>query len=636
MFKIPLDARAIARPGVLLNGPLGRGLERGCAGRAFSFLSRREVRVRAKCSENQIFPEPMNAIKLSISRLTIAFMIACCCQAAQGQATLSKQQIQERQAQLKADLEKMMAQLEEAVERAKAEATRIRMTKGAISLAPAQASTINQIVNEISGNTVRMLDNGAVISWESSTNANLYYDVYFRTNFDDPLESWFMLEQGYPSHGTNTYWKDTGYWGLVSQPGQDPTRFYKIVGWTNSATQPTVTISVPAGSLSGIIPISVTISTAAAVMASRLYVDGARVDEMDGSGTFSLDTSSFSSGEHNIFVIAETETGYETTDGGSVNTFNTTAYGLSQRINRVFTNSNVGAQGGPVPLPLTNTFGIMYQGNHPSWLDLGQNVNWAGPWNGLNSYVSLANEFTTPRPYGNIKSAFRIADGFMVGLGRVGHVPKFVYGNADMVRRGDMLRSPAWGGASKFNDVNFGFLIGHGVRGLSFDYTTGLPPVKDTYFPLWDEGTSYYDWVALSQCDFGSANLRWMAILSCNNLTEPNLTDLLQKKFYNQLIINENLHLLLGTGSAVYMVSNFGRIFADACVKGTNGTPMTIREAWFYAGRQTQAINNPNPGIPVLFTVVGYSSCWDDTIYNFTEPDYWLDDIWVETQQVYP
>lgn len=537
-----------------------------------------------------------------------------------------------------ASAEKMRALLEQATGKMIAEAEARRKLRPAKmeGQSAVQTKPLSSAGNAIEANSVQLLEDGALIAWQSGTNATLYYDVYFRTNFDDPTESWFMLEQGYPTHGTNTFWKDTGYWGLVSTPGQNPARFYKIVGWTNSATPPIVNITVPAGVLSGIITINVSITSGAAVLAARLYVDGARIDEMDGNGTFSLDTADFPNGEHKIFVVAENETGFESTDEGTINTFNTTAYGLSTHVVRAFANSGtMPVPSTREPIPFTNTFGIMFQGNHPSWQDLGANVNWPGPWNGLNNYVSLANEFTTPRPYGRIRSSFRIADGFTVGLGRVGNTPKFFLGNSDMVRRGDMLRSPAWGGASKFNEVNFGFLIGHGVRGLGFDYTTGLPPVKDTYFPLWDEGNSYYDWVSLSQCDFGSANLRWMAILSCNNLSQPNLDDLYNKKFSNQLIINENLHLLLGSGSAIYMVSNFGRVFADACVEGTNGTPMSIREAWFYAGTQTQGINNPHPGEPVYLTVVGYPTCWDDTLYNFNDPDP-FDLPWVETRQVYP
>lgn len=555
----------------------------------------------------------------------------------ENQRADAKAKAEETRLFLQQAMEKMIAETKEKQKVRAAKLAELSALGELKSATPSQSSA--QYSGPAYGNgqaAVQMVSDGALISWNSSTNQRLYYDIYFRTNLDDTLESWFMLEQGYPTQGTNTIWKDTGYWDLISLPGQDPTRFYKIVGWTNTAPQPVVTTTVPNGTLSGEITINVSITTTAAVLSVRLYVDGARVDEINGAGSFVLNTTNFMDGDHKIFVIAESSTGFESTDEAGSDYDNTTAYGLSTPNVRTFGNGV--AANSPknyTPIPVTNTFGIMFQGDHPSWKDLGPNVNWAGPWNGLNNYVTLANAVITPRPYGKLRSVFRIADGFTVGLGRVGNTPKFFHGNSDMVRNGDLVRSPQWGGASKFNQVNFGFLIGHGVRGLTPDYTTGFPSVKDTYFPLWTYGESHYDWVPLSQCDFGSANLRWMAILSCNNLSEPNLTDLFNKKFSNNLIINEDLHLLLGGGSAIYMVSNFGRVFADACAKGTNGTPMSIREAWFYAGTVTQGINNPNPGVPVIFTVVGYSDCWNDTIYNFSDPNYWDLPV-VESRQVYP
>jgi hypothetical protein len=56
--KFPRHA-SIARPGVLLNGPLGRGLERGCAGRAFVLRNQEGLRVRAKKARKK--PPKINA-----------------------------------------------------------------------------------------------------------------------------------------------------------------------------------------------------------------------------------------------------------------------------------------------------------------------------------------------------------------------------------------------------------------------------------------------------------------------------------------------------------------------------------------------------------------------------------------------
>lgn len=485
----------------------------------------------------------------------------------------------------------------------------------------------------------------ASLRWNSAS--NIYYEIMFRTNLSDPADFWFTLEPGYPSHGTNTFWKDTGYFGLISPPGQDFSRFYKIIGRTNGPNPPSVTVTVTNGVLAGIVNVDVTVTSSAAIMGARLYVDGGYVDEINSdSGTILLDTADFTNGSHTIFVAAESESGFESTDEGTNNTVNTTSFGLSQMAIRQFSNAPPSSEASIFlnraypPPSVTNTFGIMFQGSQPSWKDLGENVNWVGPWNGLNNYVILHGDtsdpegFTIPRPYGPLRSASRISFGFASGLGSSGHQLKFALNDSGM-EQADYLRSPQWGGVSKFNEVNFGFLIGHGVHGLSVDYTTGLPPVKDTYFPVWTRGNQFYDWIPLSQCDFGSSELRWMAMLSCNNLVEPNVSDLNAKKFANELIVNGNLHLLLGTGATVYMLSNFGHIFGEACARGTNGTPMTIREAWFYAGEKTQGINNPHPGVPVKFTVVGWPSCWNDTIYSFSEPDT-SEPVMIQTRQVYP
>jgi len=484
--------------------------------------------------------------------------------------------------------------------------------------------------------TLRFDSTGAVLYWCSKTNA--FYQVDFTPTLTEP--TWFTLLDGYPSHGTNTFWKDVGYWQLVNNPKEDPIRFYRIIEKTNSATPPTVTLTVPPGTLSGTVSISVSVASGPAVLGATLYFDGERVDEIDGSGTFTVDTTQFTNGQHVIFATAENQSGFESTDEGTNNTVNTAGYGLSAFATRTISNAGFGPAAGRPPIPLTNTFGVAFQGDHPSWKDLGPNVNWDGPWNGINAVVGLHGDigdpdgYTIPRPYGPIRSTFKIADGFVIGLGRVGNRPRFFLGDQDLAKS-NYIRSPMFGGLSKFNEVNFGFLIGHGVNGLTFDYTTGLPGVKDTYYPVWKRGNNFYDWVRLSECDFGSANLRWMAILTCNNLVEPNLTDLYNKKFINGLIINENLHLLLGSGGTSYMVSRFGRVFADACARGTNGTPMPIREAWFYAGRQTQHINNPHPGVPVEFTVVGSPPCWHDTIYSLSDPDPFELPL-CETRQVYP
>jgi hypothetical protein len=481
--------------------------------------------------------------------------------------------------------------------------------------------------------SLRLDSRGALLSWNSM--AGSAYRIDFAPNLHVDTEDWFTLVDGYTSHGTNTFWKDTGYWQFVSKPGADTMRFYRIMEISNAPARPTVTISVASGTLSDLQAIGVTVTPQGSILGATLWVDGEFVDEIDGtSDEFVLDTATFANGQHTIFVTAAMQSGAESTDIHTNSNIGI-GYGVSQFVTRTFQNSpaSQASSAARPPVSVTNTFGVIFQGTHPSWAQLGPNVNWAGPDNGLGSAVILNGDVQNPdglqipRPYGPIRSAIKIADGFVVGLGRVGHRPRFFLGDRD-VARSNYIRKPFFGGYSKFNEVNIGLLIGHGARGLTFDYTTGLPGIKDTYTPIWAPRTAFYDWVRLSECDFGSANLRWMAILTCNNLHEINYQDMWEKF---RLPVNEQLHLLLGCSTTVYMVSSFGRIFGDQLSRGTS-----VREAWFHAGRATQHVNNPHPTEPVRFRVVGWLSCWNDTIYNWSEPEPEEGFPFDEERQVFP
>jgi len=487
---------------------------------------------------------------------------------------------------------------------------------------------------------------GALLTWNSKTGAAYRVDyVPDMNNGTNELE-WFTLADGYPSHGTNTFWKDTGYWALVSKPGIDPTRFYRVSEISNGPAKPTVTISVANGTLSALTAIGVTVTPEDSILGATLWVDGEFWDTIDGSGEIVLDTGIFANGQHKIWVSATRQTGSESTDIQVTNRNVSFGYAMSSVVTRTFENTPAGQAfslaNRPPQVSNPITFGIMFNGRiHPSWTQFGTNpdgtpkVNFDPPSSGnpiggnrviLNGDVQNPDGLPMYRPYGPIRSLWNIADGILVGLGRVGHQPKFFLGDSDLWKS-NYIRWSVFGGLNKFNEVNFGFLIGHGARGLSLDYTTGQPPVRDTYFPVWKPGSNFYDWVRLSECSFGSDNLRWMAILSCNNLHEANYFDMWNK---GRLPVGEQLHLLLGCSTSVYMISSFGRIFADQLARGVQ-----IREAWFHAGRATQHVENPHPTVPVIFRVVGYDECMSDTIYNWSDPDP-IFGIVDEERQVFP
>lgn len=479
--------------------------------------------------------------------------------------------------------------------------------------------------------TVRLEAGAAVLEWASKSN------TVYRVDYSEdlgPAMYWKNLVEGYLSHGTRTYWRDAGdeIFG-VSPPSLLTNRFYRVTAETNGSLPPTITMTVPDGVLSGEVVIPIAVVAPAPYMGSYLFVDGAE-DAMDQDSTLTFDTTKFADGPHTIWAIAHDENGYESTDYGS---HMDTGYGISEFHTVTISNSAVAGpkrRAAALP-PWVNTFGVAFQGDHPSWKSLGEDVNWVGPWDGISKRVIVHGDLgmpdgsVIPRPYGPINSLKASAKAFSKELIKAGQVEKFTLANQDLAAH-DYIRSRAQGGSNIFNSVNLGLLMGHGVNGLTYDWTSGYPGVLDTYFPVWTRGTQFYDWVGLATCDFGSANLRWMAIMSCNNLTQPNVDDLWEKEFSSAMIINENLHMLLGTGSTVWMVSNFGQSFARHCADG-----MEIREAWFAAGKESQRLAPIPPGQTVKFTCVYWPSCRHDTLFSFDDPD--LDDLpEVETRQVYP
>lgn len=110
-------------------------------------------------------------------------------------------------------------------------------------------------------------------------------------------------------------------------------------------------------------------------------------------------------------------------------------------------------------------------------------------------------------------------------------------------------------------------------------------------------------------------------MLTCNNLhddVDSNYTDMYDKEV---LPITDNLHLLLGCKTTSHMVSNFGWRFGQA-LTGTFSSPtpqLSVLESWFYAGRESQFIDNPSG--PVVFRVAGWPNNFADFLDNFQDPD---------------
>ena len=112
---------------------------------------------------------------------------------------------------------------------------------------------------------VKATDEGAIrLSWQSETGA------IYRIEYTDSLTEgagWVTLYDHYPSHGSNTFWLDTGnyvYEPAILHPKNLPMRFYRIAyEETDALTSPGVLIDSPTNqsTVSGDLTITVTAHT---------------------------------------------------------------------------------------------------------------------------------------------------------------------------------------------------------------------------------------------------------------------------------------------------------------------------------------------------------------------------------------
>ncbi|MDB6027830.1 MAG: C-terminal target protein, partial [Verrucomicrobiales bacterium] len=290
------------------------------------------------------------------------------------------------------------------------------------------------------------------------------------------------------------------------------------------------------------------------------------------------------------------------------------------------------------------TFGVAYQGNHLSGMLglIGQSFSALRPPNGLGGRVQL------PRyvglPFGKLNGASKIAGNFAGAMTKAGWKQKFMKGDDDL--KASDLFGEAAGGDNIWKDVNIGLLIGHHTFGSTPDFNWGggifegclstyFPVVKGhfEYFP--DLGTSLYlstyDWVPLHQMEFGGPNMRWMGIWGCNVLRDDNFTSMWE---HGALPINSDigsqLHLLLGSGSTIHIVPDFGNLWAEM-MTGTGAyspTPNSIVESWVNAGYTIESVKylkKIKPQSNALARIAGWPNCFGDQLLSYQDPD--TDDI---------
>jgi len=258
----------------------------------------------------------------------------------------------------------------------------------------------------------------------------------------------------------------------------------------------------------------------------------------------------------------------------------------------------------------TGSIGIAYQGNHPDGVTFGPNTR---PANGIPlQRVSLIG---SPGSYGTRRSCWRIALGFNRYLGDAGYHCNFFLRDYGLVASD--LRKPSKGGRSVFNNVNLGLLMGHGTYGTSPDWTiSGSGPLQ-SYYPVYT-GANGYDWVRLSEFSFGSSKLRWMSVLTCNNLVDSVYQDCYNKEV---LPVNGQLHLLCGAKSYIFLVSNFGSQYSAALTGSAGVARKSIVDSWFYAGTKTQGIQPGGAHMSVDFRVIGWPNCFGDDLVNYQSPN---------------
>ena len=180
--------------------------------------------------------------------------------------------------------------------------------------------------------------------------------------------------------------------------------------------------------------------------------------------------------------------------------------------------------------------------------------------------------------------------------------------SANSVRRSDQ----GYNGGEIFTQGTIGLFMSHGNYGSDPDYSHGANGSLQTYFPSCNPNDASNPWIRM--CQFGlGGNLKWLAILACNSLCDPNW----QKMQSNGGIPLKTTHLVCGAASVSFMTENIGKYWAQYL--NTRGEK--VRDAWRDAAFKAyhEPLTSPIT-ITVTFRVTGYPECMDDTLDSNTSP----------------
>ncbi|MCI0748023.1 MAG: DUF6345 domain-containing protein [Verrucomicrobia subdivision 3 bacterium] len=283
---------------------------------------------------------------------------------------------------------------------------------------------------------------------------------------------------------------------------------------------------------------------------------------------------------------------------------------------------------------VVGTFGVAYW-TYPNGL-----TNQVPP-NGLGGGVTLDGNITGSVTFGAVPDFAVAANGFVKTMSSGGWKLGFHKANNNLqdyeLKRFDL----GFGGSNLFNRVNLGLFMSHGNYGSTVDFTAATSQSKQTYFAA--GGTNPPNsWIRLSEFRFGD-NLRWMALLTCNNLEDD-----AYQSMYNKLVLPigdqnqpwaNHLHLLLGCSTYSAVTKNFGELWAKKMRGGAFTVTQTIADAWFNTGRDVYR-GQPRTGIftnDLFFRVVGWDTpTFSDRLLSYTVPDPFIDTLTDINQRVYP
>lgn len=232
--------------------------------------------------------------------------------------------------------------------------------QGVIALLAAFAAGSAFAQTNLNFNWITATIEGAIhLSW-NSTPGEIYQiqcaDALVDTNTG--TITWQMLYDNYPSHGTNTFWLDTGNYVKVPtilHPAKMPMRFYRIMNLRSDTTpgEPSVTIISPSNG--GVATNELIINVAANTdqtgdLTTKLYVVGQEMrapigstNWADGSGltnflidTYTINTCEWPNGAHTLFATATATSAHEGTILGAPPVLE--GHGVSPFVQTIFTN----------------------------------------------------------------------------------------------------------------------------------------------------------------------------------------------------------------------------------------------------------------------------------------------------------